>query len=276
VRASRAPVPLTATTSESSIILEEVQEMCEHVSVVSTASKRRCKATNKRGEPCAATVVGADGKCSAHSGRQDMRELGRRGGRRSPGGKQLPAGERESLREALRDGLDHDLVVAAVKQSLVGGSESARVAAVKFLADLELYRKDEKDEPTHQAEIAAASRKLDALIERYVYDAVRESDAGVARDSEYHSPMTRLIAGAVARAREGQGAELDARIEKIFADVANGLQLVGDASAEPAEQILGGLEEAGLLVRRHKVEEMAEQRAQERLAALKAEHGLTV
>jgi hypothetical protein len=120
--------------------------------------------------------------------------------------------------------------------------------------------------PAHQAEIAAASRKLDALIERYVYDAVRESDAGVARDSEHHSPMTRLIAGAVARAREGQGAELDARIEKIFADVANGLQLVGDVSAERAEQILGGLEEAGLLVRRHKVEELAEQMAQERLA----------
>lgn len=109
-----------------------------------------------------------------------MRELGRKGGRgRRDRAKQLPAGERESLREALRDGLDHQLVVAAVKQSLAGGNESARVAAVKFLADLELCRKDEKDEPAHQAEIAVASRKLDALIERYVYDAVRESDAGV-------------------------------------------------------------------------------------------------
>jgi hypothetical protein len=40
-----------------------------------------CTGKNKRGEPCRATVVGPDGLCSAHSGRQDMRELGRAGGK---------------------------------------------------------------------------------------------------------------------------------------------------------------------------------------------------
>jgi hypothetical protein len=107
-------------------------------------AERRCKATTKRGEPCRASVVGADGYCSAHSGRQDMRELGRRGGksRRKGVAEQLPEAERQSLREFLREGLDHETIKAAIERSLAGGNESARVACVKFLSDLELYRKD--------------------------------------------------------------------------------------------------------------------------------------
>jgi hypothetical protein len=43
-----------------------------------------------------------------------------------------------------------------------------------------------------------------------------------------------------------------------------------------AAAVLRGLEEVGLLVPRGKVEEVAEKLAQERLAALKAEHALAV
>jgi hypothetical protein len=67
-----------------------------------------------------------------------MRELGHRGGkaRRRGVAEQLPKQERESLRDSLRDGLDHELVKTAIERALAGGNESARVAAVKFLADL--------------------------------------------------------------------------------------------------------------------------------------------
>jgi hypothetical protein len=49
---------------------------------------------------------------------------------------------------------------------------------------------------------------------------------------------------------------------------------VGEISAEAAERVFEGLEEVGLIVRRHRLEELVEERAQERLLALKAEHGV--
>jgi hypothetical protein len=103
----------------------------------------RCKSRNKRGEPCQATIVGHGGFCTAHDPERkvDMRALGSKGGkgRRRGVGERLPASERESLREALR-GLDPEKVKAAVEQSLAGGNESARVSAVRLLADLEPFR----------------------------------------------------------------------------------------------------------------------------------------
>jgi hypothetical protein len=115
-----------------------------------SANGRRCSAMNRRGERCAATVVNAAGYCVAHDPERpaDMRELGRASARararRSSPARRLPKGQRRSLRDLLRTGLDPAKVVAAVEQSLGGTNESARVAAVKFLADLELWRPDEQ------------------------------------------------------------------------------------------------------------------------------------
>jgi len=50
--------------------------------------------------------------------------------------------------------------------------------------------------------------------------------------------------------------------------------IVGDVGVARARAVLEGLEQIGLLVPHYKVEERAEQLAQERLQALKAEHGL--
>jgi hypothetical protein len=60
----------------------------------------RCSATTKAGKPCRA-LAGADGKCTAHSGKMDMRELGRKSGeaRRRPNPERVP----ESLRDELRN-----------------------------------------------------------------------------------------------------------------------------------------------------------------------------
>ena len=48
-----------------------------------TAAKRTCTATNKRGERCSAQAV-ERGLCAAHSGKVDMKAIGRKGGSRSP------------------------------------------------------------------------------------------------------------------------------------------------------------------------------------------------
>jgi hypothetical protein len=50
--------------------------------------------------------------------------------------------------------------------------------------------------------------------------------------------------------------------------------VVGDVGSERAAAVLAGLEEQGLLVRPGRLDELFEQRAQERPAALKAEHGI--
>src|SRR5262245_55138133 len=89
-------------------------------------------------------IVGPDGLCPAHDGSRDMRELGHRGGkaRRKGVAEELPEAERRSLRDVLRSDLDADLVKTAIERALGGNNESARVQAVRFLSDLELYRQD--------------------------------------------------------------------------------------------------------------------------------------
>jgi hypothetical protein len=122
------------------------------------------------GKPCRA-LAGADGLCTAHSGKVDMRELGHRGGRSRRKGvaEELPERERRSLREFLRDGLDHETIKAAIERSLAGGNESARVACVKFLSDLELYRKDGDECPrcaAVKAEGPATRERINEWIAR--------------------------------------------------------------------------------------------------------------
>jgi hypothetical protein len=239
----------------------------------------RCKATNKRGDPCAATVVGADGLCSAHSGRQDMRELGHRGGkaRRKGLGEQLAGGERESLRQHLRANLDHSTIVEAVQRSLAGANESARVAAVKFLADLELYRKDGDECPrcaAVKAEGPAAWERVNELIARLVESAVRQEFGVVNEESD--SEAMKLVRGAVRRGLKGHEQRLadvvEGAVDRLIESMANGLVVSDVATPEDAGRVIDDLVEMGVLD--WKVEELAEARAQDRLAALKQEHGL--
>jgi hypothetical protein len=70
---------------------------------------------------------------------------------------------------------------------------------------------------------------------------------------------------------------LEAAVEAAWGRVVDALAggwIPGDVSAKDAERILGELEEIGLLVPRGRVEALAEEVAQERLLALKQEHGL--
>ena len=45
-----------------------------------SALDHRCRSKNRAGAPCRSPVVGDDGLCAVHSGRVDMREVGRLGG----------------------------------------------------------------------------------------------------------------------------------------------------------------------------------------------------
>jgi hypothetical protein len=147
-----------------------------------------------------------------------MRALGHRGGkaRRQGVAEQLPAGERESLRQHLRANLDHATVLGAVQRSLEGGNESARVAAVKFLADLELYRKDGDECPrcaAVKADGPAARARVNEWIARLVEGAVRDvfgtyrtdSAHDHARGRESHdSQAMKLVREAVMRGLDGR------------------------------------------------------------------------
>lgn len=112
---------------------------------VMSVAERHCRATNRLGERCPATVVNAARNCVAHDPERpaDMRELGRasaraRAERRQPSGTQ-------SLREYLREQVDPAPVWAGLEAAVQGNNESARVAAVRVLAQ-ELYE-PERDDP---------------------------------------------------------------------------------------------------------------------------------
>src|SRR5262245_57293796 len=103
----------------------------------------RCSAVTKRGTKCEA-LAGRDGLCAAHSGRTNMAELGRKGGkaRRMGIGETLPEAEREGLIEALR-GLNVELVKATAEELLAGANQTAKVAIIRLLADLQPFSRGE-------------------------------------------------------------------------------------------------------------------------------------
>jgi hypothetical protein len=67
----------------------------------------RCRATNRRGEPCGKRAVN-DGLCLVHAGAQDMRKLGAKGGSVRPLTKLRKAADdelREQARQVLADAM---------------------------------------------------------------------------------------------------------------------------------------------------------------------------
>jgi hypothetical protein len=73
----------------------------------SSATKRTCKALNKKGERCGARAV-ERGLCAAHAGKVDMGAIGRKGGLRSPLTKlrrEADDGLRSQAREVLSQAL---------------------------------------------------------------------------------------------------------------------------------------------------------------------------
>jgi hypothetical protein len=260
-----------------------------------------------------------------------MRELGHRGGKARRAGvvEQLPAAERESLRHYLRASLDHEKIKAAIEQSLAGGNESARVAAVKFLADLELYRGEQEEdrERDWQKATLGARDKLAELIRGRATRAIqRRGSSELAQElraaaAELFTPEAErklseltgvqfvevdaetvaagLLELGLVKSSDATDAKVEARAKLLaqqLRDAANEL-FTPEAERELAE-LLGlswpvehtidvdslrrTVRELGLdsgiptadLVPRARVEQLAEELAQERLQALKQEHGI--
>ena len=132
------------------------------------APERRCKASNARGEPCRATIVGADGYCPAHAGGgRDMRELGRRGGK----------ARLRKREESASDRLER-LTLVAIEQLLTAeGNATAKSAAARLVLDrvassssvnLDLAKRAvyAEQRALMEAEMPTVRAKLAILIER--------------------------------------------------------------------------------------------------------------
>jgi hypothetical protein len=117
-------------------------------------------------------MAGDDGLCAIHGGRQDPREIGRRGGSVGHGNaaRRRAVLESKGLRELLRT-LDPQTIRDACEEVLASGNLTAKVQVVRFLTDLELYRKDEDPEQNLAAKLKVAAAEFDrrfaARLERH-------------------------------------------------------------------------------------------------------------
>jgi hypothetical protein len=203
---------------------------------------RRFISTDGYAELVKHALAGSDGLCAAHSGRTDMRELGSRGGKARRAGvvEQLPKPERESLRHHLRAQLDHDVILAAVQQTLAGGNESARVQCIRFLADLELYREEDREQQVG-AETARYVERLAQLLRDRGY---RQHRAGKSEPAE----------------------ELTQAARQLWdeSETVDGV-VVADVSPSDARAVLEGLADLGLIrppLRPRERDELAEKDAE--------------
>lgn len=149
---------------------------------VATDRAGLCRATNKRGEPCGKKAA-RDGLCLVHSGDQDMREFGREGGKAIPKAKRRePDGERQSLRDFLREQADPAVVWEAIQSGLDSTNERDKLAAAKMLL-AELYEPAAERQREDEAEAARARAKfeltVDAISRRRILQGLTE--AGVIR-----------------------------------------------------------------------------------------------
>jgi hypothetical protein len=99
------------------------------------ALERRCQANNRAGRPCRSPVVGDDGLCVVHSGRLDMREIGRAGGIASA---EVRLRRAKHVRERLQQRVEahFDDVWAVFERALKSENEAVQLkAAMGLLAE---------------------------------------------------------------------------------------------------------------------------------------------
>jgi hypothetical protein len=191
-------------------------------------SEHRCTASNARGEPCQATIIGPDGFCPAHAGGgRDMRELGRQGGKARGCKKEERAGDALEAR-----------AYAALEELLSSGSATARVQAAKFALDrltanspagLEVAKRalwlDQQAE--RALALPAAREKLARLVER---DAQARAEAITAEQ------VDELVAQrAEERAEEMYAARMVAETEVVKAELRVDAPAV---ASPPAEELI--------------------------------------
>jgi hypothetical protein len=127
-----------------------------------------------------------------HAGTTDPRELGRLSGkrRRESNPERVPASLRAELQK-----LDPAIVRGAIERALAGGNESARVSAVKLLADVDAFRNDRlcsrcgaTPESLEAERVGARQRLIELLVDR----ADRRAEQGL--DPELEAEVERRTA----------------------------------------------------------------------------------
>jgi hypothetical protein len=99
------------------------------------ALERHCQAKNRAGQPCRSPVVGDDGLCVVHSGRLDMREVGRAGGIASA---EVRLRRAKHVRERLQQKVERHFedVWAVFERALKSENEAVQLkAAMGLLAE---------------------------------------------------------------------------------------------------------------------------------------------
>ena len=157
--------------------------------------KATCQATTKQGRPCRKRAT-QDSLCLFHSGKLDLAELGRKGGK-----------ARKRKQEEPGDRLER-LAHAAIEELLVSpGNVTARASAARLVVDklsassplsMELARRAAFEEMTAQmkAEMPAARAKLERLIESRADARARELTAELEkRAAEAEARLAEFAAG---------------------------------------------------------------------------------
>jgi hypothetical protein len=175
----------------------------------------------------------------------DMRALGRKSGeaRRRPN----PERVHQNLRDYLRANVEPAEVWAALKLAMEGENESARVAASRVLMDALHEPEQDKDEHQRERVGAEARERLSQLLE----------NRARAREGELRKELSTIAE------------EMRTEAVAMHPDL-----LVGDVTPDQVAKVFEDLEEVGLVAGRARIEQRAEGLAQDRLRALKQEHGL--
>jgi len=155
----------------------------------------------------------------------------------------------ESLRAYLKREVPPERVWQALEAAMLGNNESARVSASRVLMDAlaEPDRTKDEEAQTRRANAWALQRLSKLLDDRARSYEVRE----------------------VRLAMDELAAELDLAAERESPDL-----IAREPNPEQVAVMFVALEERGLVAPISRVEKLAEQKAQERLAALREEHGI--
>jgi hypothetical protein len=217
-------------------------------------AKATCKATTKAGRPCRKPAV-ERGFCLFHSGKLDLAEQGRRGGKASGEArsrKQQPEQPGDRL-----EGLAHTALEELLASS---GSATARAAAVRLVIDkmaahsplnAELTRRAayEAIKQEMQSEMPAVREKLTVLIERRAQALAREMYRKRMK-LETEAVKAEMTTGASTESG-GEDASIQERAEEASAviDEATRLWVASGLVPEDVDErtVLRGLFELGLI-----------------------------
>jgi len=225
-----------------------------------------CKATTKAGRPCRKQAV-ERGFCVFHSGKLDLAEQGRRGGKAS-GRKQQPEQPGDRL-----EGLAHTALEELLASS---GNATARAAAARLVIDKLAAHSPLNAELAHraaseairqqmQAQMPAVREKLTVLVERKAQAIAKEMYLARMK-LETEAVKAEMTTGASTESA-GEDAPIQERAEEASFVIDEAARLWAASGLVPEDvderAVLRGLFEIGLIAPGHKWQAKAEEETEE-------------